>query len=47
MKKNKYSLIFPLPGDDHDAITIDIREYVAKMIYDALFNMANDASLTF
>jgi hypothetical protein len=36
---------YHLPGDDPDAITIDIMEDVAKMIYVALTNMANDASL--
>ncbi len=36
---------YHLPGDDPDAITIDIMEDVAKMIYVALTNMANDPSL--
>jgi hypothetical protein len=36
---------YHLPGDDPDAVTIDIMEDVAKMIYVALTNMANDASL--
>jgi len=36
---------YHLPGDDPDAITIDIMEDVAKMIYVALTNMANDLSL--
>ena len=36
---------YHLPGDDPDAITIDIMEDVAKMIYVALTNMANDGSL--
>ena len=36
---------YHLPGDDPDAITIDIMEDVAKMIYVALINMANDPSL--
>jgi hypothetical protein len=36
---------YHLPGDDPDAITIDIMEDVAKMIYVALINMANDGSL--
>lgn len=38
---------YHLPGDDPDVITIDIMEDVAKMIYVALTNMANDSSLTF
>ena len=36
---------YHLPGDDPDAITIEIMEDVAKMIYVALTNMANDYSL--
>ena len=36
---------YHLPGDDPDAITIGIMEDVAKMIYVALTDMANDASL--
>jgi hypothetical protein len=36
---------YHLPGDDPDAVTIDIMEDVAKMIYVALTNMANDSSL--
>jgi len=36
---------YHLPGDDPDAVTIDIMEDVAKMIYVALTNMANDANL--
>jgi hypothetical protein len=40
-------VFYHLPGDDPDAITIDIMEDVSKMIYVALINMANDASLTF
>jgi len=36
---------YHLPGDDPDAITIDIMEDVAKMIYVALTNIANDPSL--
>jgi hypothetical protein len=36
---------YHLPGDDPDAVTIDIMEDVAKMIYIALTNMANDAGL--
>jgi Zn-dependent M28 family amino/carboxypeptidase len=38
---------YHLPGDDPDAITIDIMEDVAKMIYVALTNMANDPSLKY
>jgi hypothetical protein len=38
-------VFYHLPGDDPDAVTIDIMEDVAKMIYVALTNMANDASL--
>jgi len=38
---------YHLPGDDPDAVTIDIMEDVAKMIYVALTNMANDANLKF
>lgn len=40
-------VFYHLPGDDPDAVTIDIMEDVAKMIYVALTNMANDTSLTF
>lgn len=38
---------YHLPGDDPDAVTIDIMEDVAKMIYVALTNMANDTELKF
>ncbi|MBG0858243.1 MAG: M20/M25/M40 family metallo-hydrolase [Bacteroidales bacterium] len=38
---------YHLPGDDPDAITIGIMEDVAKMIYIALTNMANDETLMF
>jgi hypothetical protein len=38
---------YHLPGDDPDAVTIDIMEDVAKMIYVALTNMANDSLLKF
>lgn len=38
---------YHLPGDDPDALTIDIMEDVAKMIYVALTNMANDSSLKY
>lgn len=40
-------VFYHIPGDDPDAITIDIMEDVAKMIYVALTSMANDASLKF
>lgn len=36
---------YHLPGDDPDAVTIDIMESVARMIYVALTNMANDENL--
>jgi len=36
---------YHLPGDDPDAVTIDIMEDVAKMIYVALTNMANEVNL--
>jgi Peptidase family M28/PA domain len=36
---------YHLPGDDPDAVTIDIMEDVSKMIYIALTNMANDTEL--
>ena len=38
---------YHLPGDDPDVVTIEIMEDVAKMIYVALTNMANDADLKF
>jgi Peptidase family M28/PA domain len=38
---------YHLPGDDPDAVTIDIMEDAAKMIYVALTNMANDSDLKF
>lgn len=38
---------YHLPGDDPDAVTIDIMEDVAKMVYVALTNMANDTLLKF
>lgn len=38
---------YHLPGDDPSSITIDIMEDVAKMIYVALTNMANDPNLTY
>ncbi len=40
-------VFYHLPGDDPDAITIGIMEDVAKMIYVALTNMANDTSLNY
>ena len=40
-------VFYHLPGDDPDAITIDIMEDVARMIYVALTNMANDTALNF
>jgi hypothetical protein len=40
-------VFYHLPGDDPDMITIDIMEDVAKMIYVALTDMANDQGLTF
>ncbi|MCU0361946.1 MAG: M20/M25/M40 family metallo-hydrolase [Bacteroidales bacterium] len=36
---------YHLPGDDPDAVTIDIMEDVARMLYVGLINMANAASL--
>jgi hypothetical protein len=36
-------VFYHLPGDDPDAVTIDIMEDVAKMIYIAVINMANDS----
>jgi Zn-dependent M28 family amino/carboxypeptidase len=38
---------YHLPGDDPDAVTIDIMEDVAKMIYVALTNMAIEKDLGF
>jgi hypothetical protein len=44
----RYKKVFyHLPGDDPDAVTIDIMEDVAKMIYVALINMANDETLKY
>jgi hypothetical protein len=40
-------VFYHLPGDDPDAVTIDIMEDVAKMIYVALTNMANDGELKY
>ena len=36
---------YHLPGDDPDAVTIDIMEDVAKMLYIGLIEMANDNNL--
>jgi hypothetical protein len=36
---------YHLPGDDPDAVSIDIMEDVAKMVYVGLIRMANDSSL--
>jgi Zn-dependent M28 family amino/carboxypeptidase len=38
---------YHLPGDDPDAVTIDIMEDVAKMLYIGLMGMANDTSLKY
>ncbi len=38
---------YHLPGDDPDAVTIDIMQDVARMIYLALTAMANDTELSF
>ncbi|MBP1667555.1 MAG: hypothetical protein H6Q23_2415 [Bacteroidetes bacterium] len=38
---------YHLPGDDPDAVTIDIMQDAARMIYIALTGMANDTSLAF
>jgi Zn-dependent M28 family amino/carboxypeptidase len=38
-------VFYHLPGDDPDAVTIDIMEDVAKMLYVGLVNMANADSL--
>jgi hypothetical protein len=38
---------YHVPGDNIDNVTIDIMEDVAKMIYVALTNMANDPALKF
>jgi Peptidase family M28/PA domain len=40
-------VFYHLPGDDPDAITIDIMEDVSKMIYVGLTNMANDEALKY
>lgn len=45
---NSYKKVYyHIPGDDPDAVTIDIMEDVAKMIYVALTNMANDPKLAY
>jgi hypothetical protein len=38
-------VFYHIPGDDPDALTIDIMEDVARMIYVGLTNMANDETL--
>lgn len=38
---------YHLPGDDPDAVTIDIMEDISRMVYVALINMANDSDLKF
>jgi len=38
---------YHLPGDDPDAVTIDIMESVARMIYVAITEMANDTTLQY
>lgn len=38
---------YHLPGDDPDAVTIDIMEDVAKMLYTGLTEMANDSALKY
>jgi hypothetical protein len=40
-------VFYHLPGDDPDAVTIDIMEDVSKMVYVALTNMANDEALKY
>ena len=40
-------VFYHIPGDDPDAITIDIMEDVSKMLYIGLINMANDENLKF
>ena len=36
---------YHLPGDDPDALTIDIMEDAARMVFIALSRMANDSEL--
>jgi hypothetical protein len=38
---------YHLPGDDPDAVTIDIMEDVSKLVYVAITNMANDVKLKY
>lgn len=38
---------YHLPGDDPDAVTIDIMEDVSKMLYLGLINMANDSDVKY
>jgi hypothetical protein len=40
-------VFYHMPGDDPDAVTIDIMEDAARMIYVGLTNMANDQELKF
>jgi len=40
-------VFYHLPGDDPDAVTIDIMEDISKLIYVALINMANDTGLKY
>ena len=40
-------VFYHLPGDDPDAITIEIMEDVAKMIYLALINISNDPEIDY
>jgi len=40
-------VFYHLPGDDPDAITIEIMEDVAKMIYVALISLANDPEIDY
>ncbi|MBK9390919.1 MAG: M20/M25/M40 family metallo-hydrolase [Bacteroidetes bacterium] len=40
-------VFYHLPGDDPDAVTIDIMEDVAKMLYVGLTEMANDSALKY
>lgn len=38
-------VFYHIPGDDPDAVTLDIMEDISKMVYIGLTNMANDSSL--
>lgn len=40
-------VFYHIPGDDPDAVTIDIMEDVSKMLYLGLISMANDENLKF